>query len=67
MIENSRFREWNSQRTADGGIAVRTPELNGLMRAGRKVPIYEIQRHSVIPDGNFTRYQGSTYQQLYVE
>lgn len=39
MIENSRFRVWNSQRAADGGIAVRTPELNGLMRAGRTVPI----------------------------
>ena len=39
MIENSRFGDWNSQRTADGVIAVGTTELNGLMRAERKVSI----------------------------
>ena len=37
MIENSKFGEWNLQRAADGEIAVRTPGLNGLMRAGRTV------------------------------
>lgn len=62
MIENSRFRVWNSQRAADGEIAARTPELNGLMRAGRTA----IKR-LVIPDGNSACYKGSAYQQLYVE
>lgn len=37
MIEKSRFGSWTSQRAADSAIAVGTPGLNGLMRAGRTV------------------------------
>lgn len=36
MIEISRFGSLTSQRAADGEIAAGKPELNGLMRAGRK-------------------------------